>query len=176
MDDEDQSTVAAATAAPAATAAEPAAPAATALSADAAEQEVQQALRCLASLDASEQLSGAEALCRLLSELGLEASADAGAHLCATLRAGGAVELLCGLLRGKALGTAPQEEGEQEGQEEEGQEEAQEAAQEESQEEAREEARGGPPPSPVLRQRVLRALGAMCSLETDRAAAESRLP
>ena len=150
MDNEDHTTVAAATAAPAATGAEPAAPAATALSADAAEHEVQQALRCLASLDASEQLSGAEALCRLLSELELEASADAGAHLCATLRAGGAVELLCGLLRGKALGTAPQEEGQ-------------------------EEAREGPPSSSVLRQRALRALGAMCSVETDRAAAESRL-
>ena len=167
MDDEDHSTVAATTAAPAATGAEPAAPAATALSTDAAEHEVQQALRCLASLDASEQLSGAEALCRLLSELDLEASADAGTHLCATLRAGGAVELLCGLLRGKALGTASQEEGQQE--------EGQEEAQEEGQEEAREEAREGPPPSPVLRQRALCALGAMCSVETDRAAAESRL-
>ena len=162
MDDEDHSTVAATTAAPAATGAEPAAPAATALSADAAEHEVQQALRCLASLDASEQLSGAEALCRLLSELELEASADAGAHLCATLRAGGAVPLLCGLLRGKALGTAPPEE-------------AQEEAREEGQEEGQEEAREGPPPSPVLRQRALRALGAMSSVETDRAAAESRL-
>ena len=158
MDDEDHSTVAATTAAPAATGAEPAAPAATALSADAAEHEVQQALRCLASLDASEQLSGAEALCRLLSELELEASADAGAQLCATLRSGGAVELLCGLLRGTALDTAPPEE-----------------AQEELQEEGQEEAREGPPPSSVLRQRALRALGTMCSMETDRAAAESRL-
>ena len=163
MDDEDHSTVAATTAAPAATGAEPAAPAATALSTDAAEHQVQQALRCLASLDASEQLSGAEALCRLLSELDLEASADAGTHLCATLRAGGAVELLCGLLRGKALGTAPQEEGQQE------------KGQEEAQEEGQEEAREGPPPSSVLRQRALRALGTMCSVETDRAAAESRL-
>ena len=100
MDNEDHTTVAAATAAPAATGAEPAAPAATALSTDAAEHQVQQALRCLASLDASEQLSGAEALCRLLSELELEASADAGAQLCATLRSGGAVELLGGLRRG----------------------------------------------------------------------------
>ena len=163
MDNEDHTTVAAATAAPAATGAEPAAPAATALSTDAAEHQVQQALRCLASLDASERLSGAEALCRLLSELDLEASADAGAGLCATLRAGGGVELLCGLLRGKALVTAPREEGQQE------------EAQEKAREEARGEAREGPPSSPVLRQRALRALGAMCSVETDRAAAESRL-
>ena len=67
---------------------------------DEAQQEAQQVLLRLASLDASERLSGAEALCSLLSELDLDASADAGVHLCATLRAGGAVELLCGLLRG----------------------------------------------------------------------------
>ena len=62
--------------------------------------EVQQALLRLASLDASERLSGAETLCSLLSELDLDASADAGVQLCAALRAGGAVELLCSLLRG----------------------------------------------------------------------------
>ena len=62
--------------------------------------EVQQALLRLAALDASERLSGAETLCSLLSELDLDASADAGVQLCAALRAGGAVELLCGLLRG----------------------------------------------------------------------------
>ena len=72
----------------------------TALSTDESQQEAQQALLRLASLDASERLSGAEALCSLLSELDLDASADAGVQLCATLRAGGAVELLCGLLRG----------------------------------------------------------------------------
>ena len=72
----------------------------TALSTDEAQQEAQQVLLRLASLDASERLSGAEALCSLLSELDLDASADAGVQLCAALRAGGAVELLCGLLRG----------------------------------------------------------------------------
>ena len=64
----------------------------------AAADEARQALLRLASSSAPERLSGAEALCRLLSELELDPSADAGAHLCAALRAGGGVELLCRLL------------------------------------------------------------------------------